>query len=73
MASNVEWKFQLFLDESRSRVHTDTQGESTGMNFRADGDHAMCNIQNRTIPIVQLRQLQKQSAKNFQGTGALKI
>jgi hypothetical protein len=32
----------------------------------------MCNIQNRSIPAVQLTQLRKLSNKNFQGTGVLK-
>jgi hypothetical protein len=32
--------------------------------FHADRDHAMRNIQNRTIPVVQLTQLQL-SMKNF--------
>jgi hypothetical protein len=40
--------------------------------FHADRDHAMCNIQNRSIPAVQLTQLRKLSIKNFQGTGVLK-
>jgi hypothetical protein len=40
--------------------------------FHADRDHAMCNIQNRSIPAVHLTQLQKLSNKNFQGTGVLK-
>jgi hypothetical protein len=40
--------------------------------FHADRDHAMCNMQNRSIPAVQLTQLRKLSNKNFQGTGVLK-
>jgi hypothetical protein len=40
--------------------------------FHADRDYAMCNIQNRSIPTVQLTQIQKLSNKNFQGTGVLK-
>jgi hypothetical protein len=40
--------------------------------FHADRDHAMCNIQNRSIPAVQLTQLRKLSNKNFQSTGVLK-
>jgi hypothetical protein len=40
--------------------------------FHSDRDHAMCNIQNRSIPAVQLTQLRKLSNKNFQGTGVLK-
>jgi hypothetical protein len=40
--------------------------------FHADRDHAMCNIQNRSIPAVQLTQLRNLSNKNFQGTGVLK-
>jgi hypothetical protein len=40
--------------------------------FHADRDHAMCNIQNRSIPAVQLTQLRKLSNKSFQGTGVLK-
>jgi hypothetical protein len=39
--------------------------------FHADRDHAMCNIQTRSIPAVQLIQLRKLSNKNFQGTGIL--
>jgi hypothetical protein len=39
--------------------------------FHANRD-AMSNIQNRSIPAVQLTQLQKLSNKNFQGTGVLK-
>jgi hypothetical protein len=37
--------------------------------FHADRDHAMCNIQNRSIPAVQLTQLRKLV---FQVTGVLK-
>jgi hypothetical protein len=38
--------------------------------FHADRDHAMCNIQNRSIAAVQKKQLQNLSnKKNFQGTG----
>jgi hypothetical protein len=33
--------------------------------FHADRDHAMCNIQNRSFPVVQLTQLRKLSNKNF--------
>jgi hypothetical protein len=33
--------------------------------FHADRDHAMCNIQNRSIPELQLTQLRKLSNKNF--------
>jgi hypothetical protein len=33
--------------------------------FHADRNDAMCNLQNRTIPVVQLTQLQKLSTKNF--------
>jgi hypothetical protein len=40
--------------------------------FNADRDHAMRNIQNQSIPAVQLTQLLKLSNKNFQGTGVLK-
>jgi hypothetical protein len=40
--------------------------------FHADRDHAMCNIQNRSIPAVQLTQLRKLSNTNFQGTDVLK-
>jgi hypothetical protein len=40
--------------------------------FHADRDHAMCNIQNRSILAVQLTQLRKLSNKDFQGTGVLK-
>jgi hypothetical protein len=40
--------------------------------FHADTDHAMCNIQNRSMPVVQLTQLLKLSNKNFYGTGVLK-
>jgi hypothetical protein len=36
--------------------------------FHADRDHAMSNIQNRSIPVVQLTQLRKLSNKNL-GTG----
>jgi hypothetical protein len=32
--------------------------------FYADRDHAMCNIQNRSIPAVQLTQLRKLSNEN---------
>jgi hypothetical protein len=32
----------------------------------------MCNIENRSIPAVQLTQPRKRSNKNFQGTGVLK-
>jgi hypothetical protein len=40
--------------------------------FHEDRDHAMCNIQNRSIPAVQLTQLRKLSNKDFQDTGVLK-
>jgi hypothetical protein len=40
--------------------------------FQAGRDHAMCNIQNRSIPAVQLTQLRKLSNKNVQGTSVLK-
>jgi hypothetical protein len=40
--------------------------------FHADRDHAMYNIQNRTIPVVQLTQLQNLFTKTFLGTGVLK-
>jgi hypothetical protein len=33
--------------------------------FHADRDHAMCNIQNRSFPVVQLTQLRKLSKNNF--------
>jgi hypothetical protein len=33
--------------------------------FSADRDHAMCNIQNRTIPVVQLIHSQKNVHNNF--------
>jgi hypothetical protein len=33
--------------------------------LHADRDHAMYNIYNRSIPVVQLTQLQKLSIKNF--------
>jgi hypothetical protein len=33
--------------------------------FHADRDHAMCIIQNRSIPAVQLTQLRKLSNENF--------
>jgi hypothetical protein len=46
--------------------------KSTCMNSHADRDHAMCNIQNRSIPAVQLTQLRKLSNKKFQGTDVLK-
>jgi hypothetical protein len=39
--------------------------------FNADRDHAMCNIQNRSIQAVQLTQLRKLSNKIFHGTGVL--
>jgi hypothetical protein len=39
--------------------------------FRADGNHAMCKIQNSTIPVVHLIQFQGQSMKTFQGIGVL--
>jgi hypothetical protein len=38
--------------------------------FHAGRDHGMCNIQNRTIPEVQLTHLHKLFIKNFEGTGA---
>jgi hypothetical protein len=34
----------------------------------ADGDHAMCNISNHTILVVQLRQFKKLSSKDHSGT-----
>jgi hypothetical protein len=37
--------------------------------FHADRDHAMCNIQNRSIPVVQLTQLRKVSNKTFRALG----
>jgi hypothetical protein len=40
--------------------------------FHADRDHAMCNIQNRSIPAVQLTRLRKLSNQIFQVTGVLK-
>jgi hypothetical protein len=36
--------------------------------FHADREHAMCNIQNRPILVVQLAQVQKLSTKDFDGT-----
>jgi hypothetical protein len=39
--------------------------------FRADGDHAMCNIQNRIIPVVQLIQFQRLQIKNLKGACVL--
>jgi hypothetical protein len=33
--------------------------------FRADRDHAMCNVQNRTIPVVQRMQFQLCPLKPF--------
>jgi hypothetical protein len=33
--------------------------------FHADRDHAVCNIHNRFIPVVQLKVLQKLSTKSF--------
>jgi hypothetical protein len=32
--------------------------------FHVDQDHAMCNIQNRTIPVAHRLQLKKLSVKN---------
>jgi hypothetical protein len=40
--------------------------------FYADSDHAICKTLNRTIPVVQLTQLQKVSTEKFWGTGVLK-
>jgi hypothetical protein len=40
--------------------------------FYADTEHAMCNIQNRTIPVLQLTQLRKLSNENFQGMCVIK-
>jgi hypothetical protein len=39
--------------------------------FRADRDHAMRNIQKRTIPVVQLTQRQQLSPKSFTCAGVL--
>jgi hypothetical protein len=39
--------------------------------FQADRDHAIYSIQNRTIQVLQLTQLQKLSTQNFKGTGVL--
>jgi hypothetical protein len=35
--------------------------------WHEDKDHAMCNLQNRTIPVVQLTQLQNLSPREFLG------
>jgi hypothetical protein len=40
--------------------------------FHANRDHAMCNIQNRSIPVAQLTQLGKLSNENLLGIGVLK-
>jgi hypothetical protein len=37
--------------------------------FSADHGDTMCNIQNRTIPVVQLIQFQKRLITNFKATG----
>jgi hypothetical protein len=37
--------------------------------FHAHRDHAMCNIQNRTIPAVKLAKFPKLSTKNSSGIG----
>jgi hypothetical protein len=37
--------------------------------FHVGRDHALCNSQNRFIPVVQLTQLRKLSNKTFKGTG----
>jgi hypothetical protein len=42
------------------------RGKVHGSEFSADRDHAMCNVQNRTIPVVQ-----RMSIKTFWGTGVL--
>jgi hypothetical protein len=39
--------------------------KGTCMELHADRDHAMCNIQNHSIPVVQLTQLRKPANKNF--------
>jgi hypothetical protein len=41
--------------------------------FNADREHAMCNIQNRSIPVVQLTQLQKLSITTFRAWGSQKL
>jgi hypothetical protein len=33
--------------------------------FHVGRDHAMCNIQNRSIPVAQLTEIQKMSNKSF--------
>jgi hypothetical protein len=37
--------------------------------FSADPDHAMCNIQSHSIPVVQLKPFKKLSIVNFKGIG----
>jgi hypothetical protein len=36
--------------------------------FHAARDHAMCNIEHRFIPVVQVTQLRKLSNENFKGS-----
>jgi hypothetical protein len=40
--------------------------------FHVDRDHVICIIQNHTIPVVQLTQLQKRCTQTFKGTGVLR-
>jgi hypothetical protein len=60
----------------QARVHTGARQTCRALQkymheFNADRDHAMCNIQNRSIQAVQLTQLRKLSNKIFHGTGVL--
>jgi hypothetical protein len=61
-----------YIRRSRSTYYTVSAPKRYMHEFRADRDHATCNIQNRSIPALQLTQLQKLSNKNFRGPGVLK-
>jgi hypothetical protein len=67
-------KFSLVLSAVEDKVveATNRALQKYMHEFHADRDHAMCNIQNRSIPAVQLTQLRKLCNKNFPGTGVLK-
>jgi hypothetical protein len=62
VAVRASWYARIFARALQKHMHE----------IHADSDHAMCNIQNSTIPVVQLTHFQKLSTKNFEGTDVLK-
>jgi hypothetical protein len=67
-------RFCIVQFETRlMRIRSPNRAQQKDMHeFHADRDHAMCNIQNRSIPVVQLTQIRKLSNKILKGTGVLK-